>query len=371
MILGVFFHAALAYSPLLHNVWLTADNQQSMVLDIIIWFTHLFRMPIFFLIAGFFAFYLIEKRGLKGMVKNRSIRILVPFLIFLPLLMVAMIMAIGNALETVENKSPMLQFITLMSQNPDTPKPPISTMHLWFLYNLMYFYGLAALLYKTKAVASVKRWMINSPLFFLIGFPLLMVPALVTKAIPHPSPESFYPELWSFGFYGLFFLLGFFLYRNDEFLDRILVYWWQMLLVGIGAYALFYSLLPETFTLEETIASQGKVEITWAHGLGALLEAYSASFMTLGLLLAGRKYFNLESKISRYIADASYWIYLIHLPLLFFIQFKLLDVDWNLWIKFMVSSLGTMAIGLITYMIMVRWTPIGSLLNGKKKPILS
>ena len=48
MIGGVFFHAALAYSPMLHHLWLTADSQQSEVVDIVSWFSHLFRMPVFF-----------------------------------------------------------------------------------------------------------------------------------------------------------------------------------------------------------------------------------------------------------------------------------------------------------------------------------
>ena len=54
MIAGVFFHAALAYSPMSHNIWLSADIEQSIIVDWISWFTHLFRMPLFFVIAGFF-----------------------------------------------------------------------------------------------------------------------------------------------------------------------------------------------------------------------------------------------------------------------------------------------------------------------------
>ncbi|MGV8838653.1 MAG: hypothetical protein ACWA6V_21380, partial [Cellvibrio sp.] len=44
MIGGVFFHAMLAYSPALHNLWLTADREQSVVIDMVAWFSHLFRM---------------------------------------------------------------------------------------------------------------------------------------------------------------------------------------------------------------------------------------------------------------------------------------------------------------------------------------
>ncbi|HTF83747.1 MAG TPA: acyltransferase family protein, partial [Cellvibrio sp.] len=104
MIGGVFFHAALAYSPMLHHLWLTADSQQSEVVDIVSWFSHLFRMPVFFVIAGFFVAYLVGKRGMRGMLANRAKRILLPFIIFLPLCLWAIVASLMSAVATVENK---------------------------------------------------------------------------------------------------------------------------------------------------------------------------------------------------------------------------------------------------------------------------
>ena len=139
MIGGVFFHAALAYSPVLHNLWLTADSNQSVVVDIVSWFSHLFRMPVFFVIAGFFVAYLVGKRGMGGMLANRAKRILLPFIIFLPLCLWAIVASLMSAVATVENKSPMLLMIAQAIATPGSPPPPFSTMHLWFLYNLMFF----------------------------------------------------------------------------------------------------------------------------------------------------------------------------------------------------------------------------------------
>ena len=55
MILGVVFHAALAYSATVHHIWPTADTSTSRLIDALVWFSHTFRMPLFFLIAVFFA----------------------------------------------------------------------------------------------------------------------------------------------------------------------------------------------------------------------------------------------------------------------------------------------------------------------------
>ena len=88
--------------------------------------------------------------------------------------------------------------------------------------------------------------------------------------------------------------------------------------------------------------------------------------MTLVCLVAGKTLLDKANKAFRYIADASYWIYIIHLPVLWGIQFCMLDTDWNLWIEFLVASFGTLLIGLITYAILVRYTPIGWMLNGRR-----
>ncbi len=42
-------------------------------------------------------------------------------------------------------------------------------------------------------------------------------------------------------------------------------------------------------------------------------------------------------------------------------------VDWNVWVKFATASLGTIAIALVVYEVGVRYTPIGTMLNGKKQ----
>ena len=55
MLAGVLFHAALAYSPLMSGVFPTADRQNSVWVDVVVWGLHLVRMPLFFFVAGFFA----------------------------------------------------------------------------------------------------------------------------------------------------------------------------------------------------------------------------------------------------------------------------------------------------------------------------
>lgn len=366
MLLGIFFHAALAYSPMLSQIWLTADPQNSVVVDYLAYFSHTFRMPLFFVIAGYFAALLTEKRGLPAMAKNRLVRIAVPFILFLPLIFAAFAILFGWALEAVQHKSPMLNIISFMMQNPDAPKPPITTTHLWFLYQLIFFYISACVCSKFLKLDWFNR-ITRSPIVFLSLAPMCLVPALMTQFAPTPAPEQFMPQLWVFGFHGLFFAFGWGMFRHEGFLDRLKPYVLPLLLVSIGAYSYFYYLLPDVVSVEEAMTSAlTSPEIDANNFLISALQAYIGVFMTLFCLVFGKNFLNSYSKTSRLIADSSYWIYIIHLPVLWFIQFILLDRQWSLWVEFLISSLGTIAIGFVTYLILVRWTPLGWLLNGRK-----
>lgn len=67
-----------------------------------------------------------------------------------------------------------------------------------------------------------------------------------------------------------------------------------------------------------------------------------------------------------YLSDASYWIYLAHLPLV--IAAQMLVVDWPIHyhLKFVLVCVGVTLITLSTYELGVRYTIIGKTLNGPR-----
>ncbi len=69
----------------------------------------------------------------------------------------------------------------------------------------------------------------------------------------------------------------------------------------------------------------------------------------------------------RYPSDASYWIYLVHLPILFTLQYRLLDVNLPWGIKFAASVLATFGLCLLGCHAFVRSTRLGGL-QGARAP---
>ena len=77
MLLGIALHAAIAYQAVSVD-WPVVDSQTSPFFDHLVGFTHGFRMPLFFVLGGFFAAMLWQKRGLRGLLRHRAKRILLP-----------------------------------------------------------------------------------------------------------------------------------------------------------------------------------------------------------------------------------------------------------------------------------------------------
>lgn len=74
---------------------------------------------------------------------------------------------------------------------------------------------------------------------------------------------------------------------------------------------------------------------------------------------------------ARYVSDSAYFLYLMHLPLIFVPQYLMKQVDLPAFVKFTVVCISTTAVLLLIYEKVVRYTPIGTLLNGpRKRPII-
>ena len=90
----------------------------------------------------------------------------------------------------------------------------------------------------------------------------------------------------------------------------------------------------------------------------AALEAFLSVWLTVLCLLAGQRLLDRPSPVLRYLSQGAYWTYLLHLPLLFVIQYRLMDLEMAWPLKFMLASTATLALCLLSYQVMVRHTPM-------------
>ena len=356
MLAGVVFHAALAYSPLMHPIWPLADAGRSIAVDAVAWFLHLFRMPLFFVVAGFFAALLVARRGMAGLFRNRAARVLLPLVLFLPLVLISMHWLTMQAVANVAHPSPALVWMRgWIEQHDSLPLLP-GWAHLWFLFYLLLFTVLTWVASSLGLRSLGQRIAALPPLALILLFPIPLTLALAGTTAPWPAPEFVLPSLWAMAFFGLYFALGYQLFQRHEMLDRMRP-WSMLLLVGavLGYALLFHSTDGFALTRPKTLQ----------HAMHAALEAYAGLWMTLWCLLAGKRWLDKRNATMRWLADASYWTYLVHLPLLFAIQYRLLDLPLHWAAKFTTAALATFAVSFVSYRLVVRHTLMGRLLNGK------
>lgn len=352
MLAGVLFHAALAYSPLMHRYWLTADREQWVWVDAIVWFLHLFRMPLFFTIAGFFAARLVERQGLGGMLHNRARRVLLPLVLFLPLVTVGVGWLAKSAAGSVRNMPPLLAWVG----RPETPLVSPSLGHLWFLGYLVIFYLLVWIARTAEWGVPVGRTLPFRPGRILLVAPLLLAPALASVPAPTPAPEGLLPQLWAVVFFGSFFFLGYGLW-----LRRAILRWLgrmpgRLSAGSLTAYVVYWWLLRE---------GGGDA---WLRMLAAVPAACVSVWMTACCLGVGRIWLDVRLGWLQYLAESSYWTYLVHLPVVFAVQLRLLDWAMPWWVKWGISVTVTMTVCLLSYHLVVRERWLGRLLNGTREP---
>jgi peptidoglycan/LPS O-acetylase OafA/YrhL len=78
MLLGIVLHASLSFFP---SFWMVADSRQDGTFGTVFSAIHGFRMPLFFVMSGYFSAMLLHKRGRGSLIKHRFKRVFLPLLV--------------------------------------------------------------------------------------------------------------------------------------------------------------------------------------------------------------------------------------------------------------------------------------------------
>jgi peptidoglycan/LPS O-acetylase OafA/YrhL len=91
------------------------------------------------------------------------------------------------------------------------------------------------------------------------------------------------------------------------------------------------------------------------------VAAWTWTFALIGLAMRFLADF---SPMRRYIADASYWLYLIHLPIVMALQTTVAQFDWPAGMKFAAILAVAFPVMFASYQLLVRHSFVGAILNG-------
>jgi hypothetical protein len=371
LLLGVVLHASMSYFPV--TIWIVPDTDNSPVAGVIFFAIHLFRMTSFFLIAGLFAHMMLERRGTGGFIRDRATRIAGPLAAFwFPML--AAIIAGLIWMAAIRNGG------TIPTGGPPPPPLTLETFpltHLWFLWVLLILYVAMLILRAPFAMADrdggwgrvvdrITGGLIGPWTPALMAAPLAVAFWLAPNWTPYfgiPTPDTgLVPNPVALTAFGTAFGLGFLLDRRRDLLVRIERLWpvFTVVALGVGTGALVLAGGPVP---ELTPVTDPELKAPLAAVMALAVFASTLAVLSLSLRFASG-----YSAVRRYLADSSYWVYIVHLPLVMVGQILVVNETWPWFVKFGVVIAGTMAISLLTYQLLVRHSFVGGWLNGRRIP---
>lgn len=387
LLLGVVFHAAESFEPGVDAYWAIMDRSTSTALAVFRHACHSFRLEIFFLLAGFFAHLVYHRRGSRKFVRNRAGRILVPlavgWAILYPLLVCIRLWGasvsgrLGQMGVPAEATHLPLWQLTLGFFLSRGLVQRFDLTHLWFLHQLLVLYGAALLLralwrgicdpqgsktaWLDRALATVCASRFNTLLLVVPSIPMLML--MDSWGVDTPK-GSLLPHLPTTLLFGFLFAVGWGLHRQPALLENLSRRW--IINLVLGCVLVGPTRFGVVWLRAAGVAPESLPGIRWLHSALYALMMWAFVLGFLGLFV---RWCRNPSSRWRYVADSSYWIYLVHLPLVVWLQvrFGLSPLHWT--IKFTLINAIAFPLLFVSYHYLVRSTFIGAQLNGRKYPL--
>lgn len=357
MLLGLPYHIARIYGASRENPIKSDDT--SHLLEYLADFLHSFRMEAFFFIAGFFSlFVLLKMHAILPWLRSRLIRICAPLitctLLFAPIF--AAIILAGNG-EPVNGKS----LLALWKQ------PGIHWVyHLWFLYVLAFETLLlgaivAAIRHVPPAGWLARRGDALIPLATRLPFIVCASIAVVVITVFWMAP------------YGFERVTGVSLNPIPLFVDFIrTVQYFPFFALGALMAArpalLEWFLIPRGWTPILAIAFSGlyllAVHTPSLKPLSYVGLAGAGLFWLHAILTTCRKHLDSHSPAIAYLCEASFTIYLFHLPIACALGLLLLQVGWPPIVEFLIILALTLVSTMAVHEVVRRSALLGLLFNG-------
>jgi fucose 4-O-acetylase-like acetyltransferase len=334
----------------------------SEIVDAVVWFVHTWHMPLFFAISGFLAASALRRSTAALQLRSRFRRLGLPLVVgMLTVVPLANLLVIGAAtLLPRKGALPPKRELDLANVFSLTPR------HLWFIAYLLMISLVAIGLWLAIQRAPRLGAALNR------GFGRLMrswwaVPALasisaailITKTgwvAGGSASNSLVPAPTLFAYYGFFFLFGWLLSGQSDLLEQLKRGAWLRLgagaLIAVPAFLLFY----DNGDFTGNVGTPGLLAEIDALRLYGLFTVGIVCWLTLfGVWGVLARYVRRESRVLRYLADASFWIYLIHIPFLVVLQSSLSTTGLAIPIRWGLTVGGTLALAIGTYAL-IRWS---------------
>lgn len=326
------YHTAIGFQAWGYMIGFITNNKPLPSLWPAMAMLNVWRIPVLFFVSGMGVYFALQNRNWKQLLAERGRRILLPF-VFGYFVIVPIHIFILQAYY-----SQKLSYF---------PNPG----HLWFLGNIfLYVLILLPVFYYFKQNENGKIVVAIQKLFRTpLGLMVVIFTFFLESVLVNPAIYEMYAMTWHGFFLGLIaFFFGFCFVMSGPAFWQMLVKWkWAFLIIAL----LFYG--------NRFLAPQMKVH--------PLLLVAESNVWIFSVLAFGHQYLNKDSKALRYLSQAVYPVYILHMIVLSFISFLVFPLEINVGLKFLIVMTGTVLSSFLLYELVVKRVTILRFLFGLNK----
>ena len=404
MLLGLVLHTSFLFMPPEFLGYTTGEYVGDEMNSQIVSFIHLFRMQLFFLMAGFFAQLVIERKSYGHFVGDRFKRIFIPFvagiLVIIPVGSLLLFNGSGSYYNNIFDGmkfSEQFRSVFLFKTLDGVPGVDEQLWHYLFIYYLLILYVIhflfrsVVLYFGIKKIPGVDallriglgtRWGFLALGLLSFSFQYLLVNILFL-------PSGFNVPLIDLAFYFVFYLFGTALYVNRHLLANMAQNAW--FLIAISVPFIFFVSAPSerigmaapvitditTWTLFENSTASFALPVLhfegFFHGgidkvVVTFIRASLCWTLCIGFIGLAHRYIKNPRPAVRYLADSAYWVYFIHLPITVKLSFIAQQINFgsSLFKSYVVLVVSTVII-YWSYNTFIRYGWLGDFFMGRRK----
>ena len=305
------------------------------------------RMPVFFLLSGFFAILVIERKGTSQFLLDRVIRVGLTCLVF-------------SSVYDISDGS-----------------FDYTILHLWFLYELMIFVLFFSLLHRLKIIKDLLCIKMPPKIGLIVVLWLILtVPlAYILNNSWHPSalkvPTTYFDlKIGNLVYHFSYFLVGVILYANQNIFIKIKKTKAILVLGILSISAFFLRLYSDHLTIGQ-VENLSEVAQTQFDPMlvffNSVMIGVNSSFWCLFFIGLASKFIQSNSAIIRWLVELSYPIYIIHIIPITMMSAVFYHAGLSQLTILPLAVITGFFVCVILYYIFIKFTPLNWLINGYSK----
>ncbi|EQA44765.1 acyltransferase [Leptospira broomii serovar Hurstbridge str. 5399] len=370
LLLGLTFHVAIVYAAEIKYPLRNVDR--TWIFDVFGEWVHLFRMPLFFFLSGYFSERTFRSKGLFDFIRLRGFRIIIPLISGI-ILFAPMQYYIAALIDGYQENYFVFLWNEFLLNNP---RPS----HLWFLqYLVLYTFLYVAIRpilskigqylfpYSRYGDAEIepfsrKRWEVLLILGIWSTFWTCLVNYFFLKDSTYftVEPVQFVYDITFFAAGGFFLNKEKTILMGETTGKEILLLGFFALLAFNGFYWIkgidpFWSYFGYTGD--------------WRRILHIFLKCLGGWLWVSFFIRLFQFFFSGKNSFSEYLRDSSLPVYLVHHPVALGIGFIIVQKPWSVWMKFPLHLLSTYFLTFAIYHFLIRNSHFLNSLLGNAKNI--